>query len=320
MSMDTQLLQEGAAIMSKCGAFNVPRQGAVLPLIKSWLMPMILQPNQTLTFTKEITGDTVWNLRAISSDQGSNSITGVRLQIQLPNGRFLFGGNGIDVGQFAWIGSWRYLMTPDLDCEPGSKIQVTLQDTVGLDAAVAVNLLFEGAYKFYFSSGNAKDLSTGLASTASRYQGIVNENILAPAYTAGYGLETPQGFEDDLITYSSNIASITIGNPVTSTVKIPIDNGVNFHCRRLLFDVVASAGVTAGSWLGRIRTGDGYALNEDFIDLARYLTGAEMAHDWIITSGDAVIIDLALADTAGAGTMTFQCHLEGVRRRKVPGV
>ena len=123
---DAELIKQAAGIMQKCGAFSYVRQGAVLPLLKSWIMPMVLQPNQTIVFTKEITGDTIWNLRSISSDQGSNSITGVRLQIQLPSGRFLFGGNGIDAGQFAWVGSNRYLESPDLDCEPGSKIQVTL--------------------------------------------------------------------------------------------------------------------------------------------------------------------------------------------------
>ena len=314
---DVELIKQAAGIMQKCGAFSYVQQGAVLPLVKSFIMPMVLQPNTSITFTKEITGDTIWNLRSISSDQGCNSVTGVRLQIQLPNGRFLFGGNGIDAGQFAWVGSWRYLMSPDMDCEPGSKIQVTLSDTVGLSAAIAVNLLFEGAYKYYFQGGNPVDWTAALASTVPRYQGIVNENILAPSYIAGYGLETPAGFSDDVFTYASPVATLTLGAATTATLKIPIDSGLKFHCRRLLFDVVAGSGVTAGSWFGRIRTGDGYALNETFIDLPRYLCGAEFAHDWVIESGDAVFFDLALVDTAGAGTMSFQCYLEGVRRKKL---
>jgi len=281
---------------------------------------MVLQPNQSLVFNKEITGDTVWNLRSISSDQGSNSLLGVRLQIQLPSGRFLFGGNGIDVGQFAWVGSWRYLMDPDEDCEPGSKIQVTLSDTTtgGLGSAVAVNLLFEGCYKYYFDAyDNPLSWQVGLASQLPRYQGIVNENIMAPAYIAGYGLETPDGYEDQYFTYSSTVASLTLGSGTTSTLKIPIDNGLDFHCRRLLFDVVAASTVTAGTWLGRIRTGDGYALCDDFIDLARILNGSEFPHDWSIVGGDLVYLDLSLVDTAGVGSLTFQAHLEGVRRKKV---
>lgn len=314
---DVQLIQQAVSILSKCGGSSWRKQGSVLPLYKGWIMPMVLQPNQTIVFTKEITGETIWNLRAISSDQGSNSVTGVRIQIQLPNGRFLFGGNGIDAGQFAWVGSYRYSMDPDLDCEPGSKIQVTLSDTVGLGAAVAINLFFEGAYHYYFTGGGPLDWQSALASEAPRYQGIVNENILAPSFIAGYGLETPEGFEDDDFTYASQLQTFTLGGSTTASLKIPIDAGLNFHCRRLLFDLTPSAGVTAGSVLGRIRTGDGYALNETFIDLARYLNGAEFAHDWVITQGDAVFIDLALVDTGGSGTIGFQAYLEGVRRKKL---
>lgn len=317
--MDLQLLKQGLSIMSKCGAFTQVHEGAVLPLVKSFLMPMVLQPNQSLVFTKEITGDTVWNLRSISSDQGSNSLLGVRLQIQLPNGRFLFGGNGIDVGQFAWVGSWRYLMDPDLDCEPGSKIQVTLSDTTsgGLGAAVCVNLLFEGAYKFYFKGYDPVNWKDGLASQMPRYQGIVNENILAPPAIAGYGLETPPGFQDEYFIYSSPVVGLTIGAGTVATLKIPIDQGLDFICRRLLFDVIVAGTVTAATWLGRIRTGDGYALCEDFIDLARILNGSDFPHGWTIAQGDLVYIDLSIVDTTGAGACTIQAHLEGVRRKKV---
>ena len=317
--MDVQLLKQGLQTMSKCGAFTATHEGAVLPLVKSFLMPMVLQPNQSLVFTKEITGDTVWNLRSISSDQGSNSLVGVRLQIQLPNGRFLFGGNGIDAGQFAWVGSWRYLMDPGMDCEPGSKIQVTLSDTTsgGLETAVAVNLLFEGAYKFYFKGGSLQPWQQGLASELPRYQGIVNENILAPPFLAGFGLETPEGFRDELFTYSSPVASLTIGAGTTATLKLPIDNGLDFLDHRLLFDVVAPGTCTAATFLGRIRTGDGYALCDDFLDLARLLNGAEFPHAWTITEGDLVYLDLSLVDTVGTGTLTFQAHLEGVRRKKL---
>ena len=59
---DLSLLQQAAGIMQKCGAFSYVQQGAVLPLLKSFIMPMVLQPNTSITFTKEITGDTIWNL------------------------------------------------------------------------------------------------------------------------------------------------------------------------------------------------------------------------------------------------------------------
>ena len=110
--MDLSLIHQADRALSPCGGRPIVQGGSVVPLPKWLLMPMTLSPNQTVNFTKEVIGDSVVELRAISSDQGMNSIVGGRLQIQLPSGRFLFGGNGIDVGQFAWIGSWRYLIDP----------------------------------------------------------------------------------------------------------------------------------------------------------------------------------------------------------------
>lgn len=313
MSMDLQLLSQADQVLSKCG-LRTFQGGSVVPLQKSFLMPMVLQPGQSTIYTKEITGETIWAMRAISSDQTSGVITGVRLQIQLPNGRFLIGGNGQDIGQFAWFGSWRYLMDPEVDCQSGSKIQVTLSDTVGLQAALAVNLLFEGAYKFLFRNGRPAPMR--LASRQPRYQGVVNENILAPCWRAGIGPTTPPGFQDDLHTYASPVVTIPIAGPLTATVKIPIDAGIDFLCRKVHVDVSGSAAATAGTVLARVRSGTGYALNDDFIDYARYI-GAEWAHDWKVRGEDAVFIDLQLVDTTGAGNIFVQFFLEGVKRRRL---
>ena len=164
--MNLHLLQQGAKILSGCGFIHEDQGGLYVPIEKKFLLPMVLQPGQSDVFTKEITGASVWALRAISSDQGLNSITGVRMNIQLPNGRYLIGGSGIDVGQFAWVGSYRYLMDGELDCEPASKISVSLSDTNtgGLAAALPVNLLFEGCYKFYLR-GRATEWPDGLAAS-----------------------------------------------------------------------------------------------------------------------------------------------------------
>ena len=193
MSMDLQLLKQADQVLSKCGRPTI-QGGSIVPLYKAFLMPMVLQPNQSTVFTKEITGETIWGLRAISSDQTSAAVFGVRLQIQLPNGRFLIGNNGQDVGQFAWVGSYRYLMDPEVDCFPGSKIQVTLSDTVGLGAARPVNLLFEGAYKFVFRNGPLQNVVSEYdPKAASRKLGgkllIKNANLYHPG--------EPQPFAED---------------------------------------------------------------------------------------------------------------------------
>ena len=226
------------------------------------------------------------------------------------------------MGQFAWIGSWRYNMDPDLPCEPGSKIQVTLSDTNtgGLAAAFPVNLLFEGAYLHYLR-GQRSDQN--LTSALPRYQGIVNENILAPCWMSGEGPHTPDGFTDERFTYSSidpgtddGLTAVAIAGPTNATLKISIDAGFDFQCRRILVDVTRDAGATAGLFLGRLRTGSGYALCDSFFDLARYINGAEFPHDWTIRGEDAVYVDLNLVDTAGTGNFYIQVHLEGVRRRR----
>ena len=315
--MDVELLQQADVILSKCGRPSL-RGASAVPLTRYIPMPMVLQPNQTTTFIREIPGDTAFRLMAISSSVGSvgDSLTGVRIQIQLPSGRFLFGGkNGIDVGQFAWIGSWRYLMDPDEDCEPGSKFRVTLVDAIGLGAAYAVNLVFEGADIYYLKGGPTN--SPQQASSIPRYQGTVNENILAPCYTAGLGPPTPPGYDDELFTYASPTATVTVGSStITASLRITIDAGLDFLCRRMLFDVIAPDTVTAATWLGRLRLGTGYGLSDSYIDLAQYLGGAEFPVDWKITGGDQVNIDVTLADAAGAGDVSLTVYLEGVRRRK----
>lgn len=314
--MDFSLIQQADRTLSKCGGRPIIQGGAVVPIYKGFLMPLTLQPGQTQNFTKEITGDTIFELRSISSDNGMASVVGARIQIQLPSGRFLFGGNGMDVGQFAGVGSLRYLMDPVELAEPGSKIEVVLSDYTGLGSAIAVNLVFGGCYNYYLKGGS---LSKGLsASMIPRYQGIVNENILAPCWMAGYGPITPPGYRDERYTYSSSKLTVPLAGPLTGSLRIPIDAGYeSFVCRRFLFDVQQDATVTAGEFLGRIRSGNGYAVNEDYIDLQRYLGGAAYAHDWIVRGGDEVFIDLALADAAGSGNMYITAHLEGARRKRL---
>lgn len=321
--MNEALLREADRVLSKCGRPSV-RGAVAVPLFRGFLMPMVIQPNQTKVFTKEVTGDVSWWLRDISSAIGATGdATGVRIQIQLPNGRFLVGQNGQDVGQFAWVGSWRYNMDLGIECEPGSKIQVTLSDVVGLSDPLAVNLLFGGCYVYYLKGDSG--LSAGdLASKLPRYQGIVNENILAPCWVAGEGPATPEGFIDERFTYTSMDPSTDDGRtPVdvggsnlTATLKISIDAGYDFFCRRILLDVTRDVTATAGTFLGRLRTGSGYALMDSFLDIARYLNGAEYPHDWKVRGEDAVYADLNLVDVAGSGNYYAQLHLEGVRRRR----
>jgi hypothetical protein len=131
--------------------------------------------------------------------------------------------------------------------------------------------------------------------------------------------QVPSGYDQhDAFTYSSLVQTFVIGTNENGQLVIPIDEGYDFFCRRILTDVQFAGEMAppTGVVLGRLRTGTGYSFNDDFIDLATYLCGAEWPKDWKIRGRDEVIVDLQLADVVGAGTITFQIHLEGVRRRK----
>lgn len=325
--MDSQLLNQANATLNACGGREVVRGGSVVCLERKILMPMDIPLNATQQFTKQIIGDAPFELRAISSDQRWNGYPiGIRLQIRLPNGRFLIGGDGMDVGTFAGFGSFRFVMDPPEEYEPGSSFEVTLADYQGL-GPVTVNLLLEGCDKYFLKGGKTWTPPVS-ARSIPRYQGIINENILAPAYVAGVWPKTPDGFIDDYFVYSSrsnnnttnaaipNALSVSVNGPTSGQLNIPIDNGIDFVCRRILADVNQDAGVAGGEFLVRIRTSGGYSLTDGFIDILQYLSGAEFAHDWIIPGGDQVLVDLVLADGAGTGNMYIQIHLEGVKRRQ----
>jgi hypothetical protein len=131
----------------------------------------------------------------------------------------------------------------------------------------------------------------------------------------------PGGYDrHDPFTYSSDVLTFVIGTNANGELIIPIDEGYDFFCRRVLTDVQSVASQAGpyptGVVLARLRTGTGYGFNDDFIDLATYLCGAEWPKDWKIRGRDEVIADLQLADVVGAGSITYQIHLEGVRRRK----
>lgn len=327
--MKLESLREADIILSKCGRPQLPDGVSAVPIAKSFLLPMVADPGATYTFTKEITGTAPWVLRAISSDQVQATLSGVRIQIQLPNGRFLFGGNGVDAGQFAWIGSYRWLQDPDLRCEPGSKIQVTLSDPTGaLAESTPVNLLFEGAYMFFLKGGQLIANGKQLASDLPRYFGVVNENILAPVWMAGDPIQTPPGFEDEYFIYSSfdpvdqpkNTTWVLAAGAITQTpsplpLEIPIDSGYVHYIRRVLVDLQLSDSAAA-IVLMRLRTGAGYIFNDNFIDYARYVCGAEYAGFWRVKGTDSVFCDLQLADFSGSGNVTYQVFLEGFRRRR----
>lgn len=336
--MKLEYLKQAATILTNCGRPELPGGLVAVPIPKAFVMPILtpVSSNPTAsTFTKEITGETVWELRAISVDQRSFRSTSsgnpVRLQIQLPNGRFLFGGNGIDLTDFAWLGSWRWPQDPEYRFQPGDKINVTVTSSI---TSVVINLLFEGAYLYFMRNGEAVPSSFVDLASLPRYDGSVNENIMAPAWMSNEAVDTPAGYRDDYFVYSTPgpasdtdplaAYAISIAGAVTSgpqLFSVPIDPGYDFSVRRMLFDVQFTGGVDGAAILGRIRTGAGQALSNTFIDLAHYLCGAEFGGRFKVKGGDSIYIDAVLVDPHvtgfAEGTVTFQAHFEGFRRSRI---
>ena len=337
--MKLEYLKQADVVLSKCGRPTLPGGVSAVCIPKGFLMPLtcaagVSSLNQ-FTFTKEITGDAPWALRAISVDQlslvNSNVNSSIRIQIQLPNGHFLLGGNGLNVRDLGWVGSWRWTQDPDFIFQPGDKINVTILTNVPpgtpyTGPVTIVNLLFEGFYLYFMKGGERVAPPVDLGSLA-RYQGNVNENIMAPPWMSNQGVDTPHGYVDEYFIYATPDPTSST-DPITSFVvnagaitsgpalfSVSIDPGYDFYVRRCMFDTQFFASA-AGEVMATIRSGAGYALNNSRIDVVRYLCGAEFAVPWKVKGGDAIYLDTSIADPAGTGSITFQAYFEGYRRRR----
>jgi hypothetical protein len=330
--VELEILRQCDFVLSKCGRPMMPKRDlSVIYIPRGITLQGSIGTGVADTLTKEITGDTPWVLRGVSITQ--NTSTSLYWNVQLPDGRFLINTEQ-DITQVAGYGSWRYLATKELECPPGSKFIVTIDDSIsGAGSVQNVAFLFEGAYKYYVkglrhSNGMCSPSDLEYASLYPRYVSDPNQNILAPCWWQGYGPLPPPGCHDEKFTYPSFGDNGAIGpltfaltGALTGYVEIKTDQEFDFEVRRFLIQVQQTAGslVTGGSFLGRIRTGSGKSFTDDYIDLARYLGSSVYPHDWHVRHGDSIFIDLQLVDTAGTGSLQFMAFAEGVRRRPGTG-
>jgi hypothetical protein len=311
-----QLITEADLVLSPCGRF-VPPVGSVVYIPKSFLIQAVVPVASEQTFYKEITGDTTWCWRSISIALSGNP-PAISAQVLAPDdGHFLFNGL-LNLTAVAGFGSNRFLLSREIECPPGSKIVLSLDDNFLLASAVQpVSVLCGGAYAYYLKNGIRSRTAEQEASALPRIFAGVNQNILAPCWMNGLGPMTP-GRTDELYTYgdgNSNLAKVTLGGVLSAKASIEIDDAYDFQVRRFLFDVIPDAGVTAGSFLVRVRAGSGYVFTDDYVILAKYAGSTYFAKGWDIKHGDQMQFDLTLVDGAGAGSISIQCLADGVRRR-----
>jgi hypothetical protein len=302
--MTPEILTQLDMVLSKCGKPEYPHGLSAVLLPVGFFMQNVLPVASDQTQTLEIDTETTFVLRSIQS----TGATSLYLQIELPNGKFLM-NTLMDVNDMGAFGSYRLAFMRELECPPGSVIRVHWNDTIpNAAAAQPIALLFEGALRYYLKS-NRPPVSQPIG---PRYFSDPDQNILAPCWMHGQGPGKPG---DEKYTYA--VPTITIlgtGTNLTGQAVKQIENGTDFECRRLLFDVQKDATVTAGRFLLRLRTASGYAFCGDYLDAAAYLNGTVYPHDWHIDAGDQVYVDAILVDFAGTGSMTLSVHMEGVKR------
>src|ERR1035437_841066 len=142
-----QLIRESDYVLSRCGRL-APPVGSVVYIPKSWLIQAVLPVGSEQTFYKELVGDTMWCWRSISTAL-SGSPPAISAQVLTPEGHFLFNGL-LDLTTVAGFGSGRYLLSREIECPPGSKIQFGFDDSYLQAAAVQpVSVLIGGAYAYY---------------------------------------------------------------------------------------------------------------------------------------------------------------------------
>jgi hypothetical protein len=311
------LITEADYVLSRCGRF-VPPVGSVVYIPKSFLLQAVLPAAPaTQTFYKEITGDTTWNWRTISTAL-SGSPPLISAQVLKPDGHFLFNGL-LDLTQIAGFGSNRYVLSRKIECPPGSKIQLNLDDNYLASGVVQpVSFLAGGAYAYYLKGGIRSRSVEQEASALPRIFAGVNQNLLAPCWMRGEGPKVPTGIRADAFTYgdgNSNVLTLTIGDNLSGKATIPIGADSDFHCRRLLFDVNPQSTIGGvATFLARIRTA-GYDLTDDYMDVAQFIGSSYWAKGWDIKRGDEIQIELVLVDASGSGSITISCYADGERRR-----
>lgn len=317
--MTGELLRQSDIVLSRCGRPVSKHPGlrvvAIPKAFKSWATFAAAPASTISTIQVTITGDTTWMLRSISSY--APIPMALRVQIQFPDGRNLF-HDLADIISISGYGSWRYPLSQERACPPGTKIQVTYSDlTPG--APQAVPLLLEGCY-YYHVQGSAADARVRLASSLPRYVPGENQNILAPCWAFGEGPQAPQGYRDDPGGgwYDSGPPlPIDVGalTPKNGILTIQIEQGSDFMVRNLFFNVTQDGTVTTANVLVKVRSYSGYAFTNDYV-LTNILNGVPQLKDWKVKAGDRIVCDVTLVDNAGTGNVYVQAFASGVKRRR----
>jgi hypothetical protein len=315
--MTGEMLRQCDHVLSRCGRPLPPFPGARVVAIakgfKAWAVFAATPNSLVATVPTNITGDATWMFRAISSY--ATAVVGLSLQIQFPDGRFLFQGPS-DIRAIAGFGSQRFVLTHERACPPGTKVIATFTDTIPA-AGQAVPLILEGAYYYHVKDQGGSKVAV-LESSLPRFVAGANQNIMAPCWAFGEGPETPQGFVDDPggWVYTSQVQAIDVGaaTPKNQSISIQLERGTDLVCRNIWFNVTADR-AAVGNVLVKVRDSTGYSFTDDYV-LYGILNGVPQLKDWIVLAGKTIIVDLQVVDYSGTGNLYVQAFASGARRRR----
>lgn len=343
---DLTLIRQADMTLSKCGRPLMPEGVTCVPWPKSYFYQKYLVNNDTVppyppssNEAIEIQADTKFVLSSLkgmvyggvtSPAAALQSWGAIYLQLQMPSGRMI---NNLlaDAAPFCGFGSGRKVWANPIPCPAGSKIFVTIDDSIaGFSGDIgnfSIMLFFEGSLYYFLRPNGSTPPKTAsvvqMASALPRYFfSSPNQNILAPEWAVS-GLdgqqchtETPAGYEDDQFTYSNNAngqlaATFSEAAPVATTIQIQIGDDADFLAQEFMFNAVA--GNIAPTFFGRIRTSlGGSSYCDDYVPL----NNMRIHRNWLLKRGIQVFIDVYGISNGGDATTTLYVYLKGEKRRR----
>lgn len=329
--MKLELLQAQDIVLNSCGRPVMPCNVGWVDLTKGLLYQKFL-PGSSVggtvlvsTEPKIVETPVPFLLYAISGYFQLDQQGAVLYRIRLPNGRFLHGSMA-SASESLNAGSFCLPLLEPIECSPGSKFYITVDNSVNphAGASCALTLVFKGTLRFPLKGdpcGVATRFNEDWAGIP-RYRADPNQNILAPEWRLGNQCcpETPAGSQDQKFTFCQpldQIIPVPVSGDVVSDQLLQISSTCDFVARQIYFNqvsVTSEAAPATGILAVRIRTDDGYEMTDGFT-LAGVISNA-LFPELVLEAGGGLYIDYQVLDGVGAATDTLNIQpiLGGVKR------
>jgi hypothetical protein len=318
-------IKQADVILSKCGRPIAPLNTAYVDIPTSYLYQTVTQAGLNATVQSEpcvVDGDTNFILRAIS---GFNSIIAPYswpsyfYRIKFPDGSYYNGNWSASIGDWAFArGSYRMVCDQEISCPPGSEFIIDLSPGANPTNAGNPQILFEGVLRYSVKS----KLGKAAPPLPPRYVRNPNQNIMAPEWMTGSrNMETPAGWQDEFHMWVSPTIAVAISaGAVTPQLSVAC-GGLGADCDFVWNETRYTATFTGtdapptGTPVVKITLPDGYALTDDFVQLAEI--AGPMPKPAIVPAGRSLLVDASVFSAGGTGTCSIILYLKGARRKRI---